>query len=302
MGQDPIVTVIVYSAIAAGMSALGTLPFYFRGDVPRHWVGVAYALASGLMLGVGYLLLYEGVGREPLLATAGFTAGAVYTFWTQSYSGSSEIDLESAGKPDSKQGYLIILRDTLHSAAEGVAIGICMFVNLSFGIFTAFSLAAHNIGEAMALTAILRRRGVSIKDAVGLCLVTKVTQVLMAIVAFAVSPALGFFFPVALGFAAGGLVFLIMTELARRLGYGYLFPQTEEEMLRFVLKGSDYNLEDVRAAGGWVRIPTPIMEYKKWQKGGLRSDGKPGFETPIKTSAFFIAFVNVPFSFFLFPC
>jgi cysteine desulfurase NifS len=74
--------------------------------------------------------------------------------------------------------------------------------------------------------------------------------------------------------------YLIMAELARHLGYGHLFPQTEEEMLRFVLDGSGYSLEDVRAAGGWIRIPTPMLEYKKWQKGHLRRDGRPGFETP----------------------
>jgi len=73
---------------------------------------------------------------------------------------------------------------------------------------------------------------------------------------------------------------LIMTELAKRLGYGPLYPQTEEEMIRFALEGSGYTLEDVKAAGDWVQIPTPMMEYKKWQKGGLRKDGKPGFETP----------------------
>jgi len=73
--------------------------------------------------------------------------------------------------------------------------------------------------------------------------------------------------------------YLIMAELARHLGYGHLFSQTEEEMIRFALRGSDYTLEDVKAAGGWVRVPTPMMQYKKWQKGGLRKDGKPGFET-----------------------
>jgi cysteine desulfurase NifS len=74
--------------------------------------------------------------------------------------------------------------------------------------------------------------------------------------------------------------YLIMAELARCLGYGHLFPQTEEEMIRFALKGSGYSLEDVKAAGGWVRISVPMMEYKKWQKGGLRKDNKPGFDTP----------------------
>ena len=74
--------------------------------------------------------------------------------------------------------------------------------------------------------------------------------------------------------------YLIMAELARRLGYGDQFPQSEEELLDFALQGSGYTKEDVREAGGWVKLPTPMMEYKKWEKGGLRADGKPGFETP----------------------
>ncbi|MDY6796753.1 MAG: IscS subfamily cysteine desulfurase [Actinomycetota bacterium] len=74
--------------------------------------------------------------------------------------------------------------------------------------------------------------------------------------------------------------YLIMTGLAECLGYGSLFPQSEEDMVRLALEGSGYSLEDVREAGGWVRLETPMMEYKKWQKGGLREDGRPGFNTP----------------------
>jgi len=74
--------------------------------------------------------------------------------------------------------------------------------------------------------------------------------------------------------------YLIMAGLAERLGYGHLYPQTEDEMLRLALDSSGYTPEGVRAEGGWVRIPVPMLEYKKWQKGGLRQDGQPGFETP----------------------
>ncbi|MGK7312362.1 MAG: aminotransferase class V-fold PLP-dependent enzyme [Candidatus Longimicrobiales bacterium M2_2A_002] len=72
----------------------------------------------------------------------------------------------------------------------------------------------------------------------------------------------------------------IMAELADRLGYGERFPQTEEAMIRQALDGSGYTLEDVREAGGHVRIDAPMMEYRKWEKGGLRPDGEPGFDTP----------------------
>ncbi len=74
--------------------------------------------------------------------------------------------------------------------------------------------------------------------------------------------------------------FFILAELARRLGYGRLYPQNEEELLRYVLKGSGFSLEDVRNSGGMVSVETPMMQYRKWEKGLLRPDGKPGFDTP----------------------
>ena len=74
--------------------------------------------------------------------------------------------------------------------------------------------------------------------------------------------------------------FFILAELAKRLGYGHLYPQTEEELLRHALKPVGLTLEEVRAAGGEARVPTVMMEYKKWEKGRLRPDGKPGFDTP----------------------
>ena len=74
--------------------------------------------------------------------------------------------------------------------------------------------------------------------------------------------------------------FFILSELARRLGYGHLYPQSEDELLRHALEGSPFSLEDVRAAGGEVGVEPVMMQYKKWEKGLLRADGNPGFETP----------------------
>lgn len=74
--------------------------------------------------------------------------------------------------------------------------------------------------------------------------------------------------------------FFILAELAKRLGYGDLYPQSEEAVLRHALKPAGFSLEQVRAAGGLARIPTVMMEYRKWEKGRLRSDGRPGFDTP----------------------
>jgi cysteine desulfurase NifS len=74
--------------------------------------------------------------------------------------------------------------------------------------------------------------------------------------------------------------FHILAELARRLGYGDRYPQSDEERIEHVLEGSGFTLADVRAAGGEVQVPSVMMQYKKWEKGRLREDGQPGFNTP----------------------
>jgi cysteine desulfurase NifS len=74
--------------------------------------------------------------------------------------------------------------------------------------------------------------------------------------------------------------FFILAELADRLGYGHLYPQSVPEMFDYVLKGSGFTYEGVKEAGGMVSIETQMMQYRKWEKGLLREDGKPGFDTP----------------------
>jgi anaerobic selenocysteine-containing dehydrogenase len=74
--------------------------------------------------------------------------------------------------------------------------------------------------------------------------------------------------------------FLIYAELARRLGYGHLYPQSEDELLEFVLQGSGVDVETLRAHPEGITLPSPKMVYRKWERGLLRKDGQPGFETP----------------------
>ncbi len=74
--------------------------------------------------------------------------------------------------------------------------------------------------------------------------------------------------------------FAILAELADRLGYGHLYPQSEEALLEHALEGTGFSLEEVRAQGGSIQLPGQMMQYRKWEKGQLREDGTPGFNTP----------------------
>jgi anaerobic selenocysteine-containing dehydrogenase len=72
----------------------------------------------------------------------------------------------------------------------------------------------------------------------------------------------------------------IAAAIANRLGYGHLYPQSSQEMLRRALAGTKVDLETLRRHPEGVRVPGSAQRYRKWELGLLRRDGRPGFETP----------------------
>lgn len=211
--NEAVLSVLLFSTLAAVLAAFGTVPFSLRESVPLRWIGWAYALASGLMLGAGYIVMTEGLARATLPVILGGGLGVAYTYWTKAYSGTKELETAPGDGLGPDYGVKFILQNAMHSASEGVAIGVAMVVNLRLGVFVALSLAVHNIAEAMVLTDVLRRQKMTLGETAGMCIVANVPQILLAVVAFAVTPAIAGFLPWVLGFAAGTLVYLVMTEL-----------------------------------------------------------------------------------------
>jgi anaerobic selenocysteine-containing dehydrogenase len=74
--------------------------------------------------------------------------------------------------------------------------------------------------------------------------------------------------------------YLIFAELAARLGYGHLWPQTERAMVEYALAGTGVELDELLGNPAGVQAPAPAPRYHKYAAGELRSDGQPGFATP----------------------
>ncbi len=213
MPDEPVLAVLLFSSLAALLAALGVLPFATGRRPTAVWIASAYALASGLMLGAGHLLMSRGLERGDVSVVAGAAAGVLYSWWIKRYTGAHIDDRRPEAAEDEGMAYKLLLENMLHAAAEGVAIGVAMVLEIKLGVFVALALAVHNIGESMALTDALRRRGISIGEAAGLCVGTNVPQPLLALAVFALDPVLTGLLPAALGFASGALVFLVLTEL-----------------------------------------------------------------------------------------
>lgn len=212
MQGEPVLVVLFAGTGAALLSGLGALPFSSERSRPRL-TGGAEALASGLMMGAGYLLMSEALDRRELLALLGAAFGVVYTYLVQAYAGTLELGPEPERDGDPTFGYKVLLQGTLHAASEGLAIGVAMVVDLRLGILVAAALGLHNVAEGVALSEVLRRQGMSAGETAGLSVVTKTMQPLLALATFALAPVLEDFLAGALGFAAGCLLFLVLTEL-----------------------------------------------------------------------------------------
>jgi zinc transporter, ZIP family len=207
----PLVTVILFSTAAAAAAVLGVLPSATGREPSLTLFGWANALASGLMLGVAYTLLTEGLHAG--LAAGGVAAlfGIGFVRATHSLTGTTEPpDVSSHATTGSHR---IVVAHTLHAAHEGIAIGAAMALSPALGIATAVTLAVHNIPEAMVLTRALEARGLPLPQTAGLAIGSNANQIVMAVAAFLLIGAVPAALPWVTGFAVGAFVYLVLVEL-----------------------------------------------------------------------------------------
>ena len=72
----------------------------------------------------------------------------------------------------------------------------------------------------------------------------------------------------------------IVAGIADRLGYGHLFPRSTTEMLQWAFEGTGVDAKALQDNPDGVQLTSPPMQFRKWETGLLRPDGKPGFPTP----------------------
>jgi zinc transporter, ZIP family len=210
---EPLATVLAFSGLAALTAALGALPQALRLAPSRAVIGWSNALAAGLMLGVAYALLTEGLSGDLAEGGLGAVLGIVFVRGTHAAAGTGELDLDSPETRSTGGGYKAVLVDALHAADEGVAIGAAMAVSLPLGVAMAITLAVHNVPEAMVLTSALTRRGLRPIQSAALAVAVNVNQVLLAVLAFSLAELWPFLLPWIAGLAVGALVYRTLVEL-----------------------------------------------------------------------------------------
>ena len=211
--MSPLLLVLLYGSITALATGLGAIPFIFVRSVSRQTVAYANAVAAGLMLGASFGLAAEGTERGGWQTFTGTLAGVLFIFLTQRFLGRHNVELGRVRGAGARQMILIVIVMTVHSFAEGVAIGSSFGGGMSFAVLITAAIAVHNVPEGLAISAVLRPRGVGLLACAGWSVFSSLPQPLMAVPAYLFVDAFAPALPYGIGFAAGAMVFMVFVEL-----------------------------------------------------------------------------------------
>lgn len=211
--MSPALTVFLYGLITALATGLGALPFVFLRRLSPAAIASANAVAGGLMLGASFGLVAEGTQYGAWQTLTGALLGVLFIIGSQRLMGEREITLGGFHGLDAKRMVLIVSVMTIHSFAEGVAVGVSFGGGATLAFVITFAIAVHNVPEGLAISAVLQPRGVSVAACAAWSVFSSLPQPLMAVPAFLFVETFRKALPYGLGFAAGAMVFMVLEEL-----------------------------------------------------------------------------------------
>ncbi len=227
--------VFVAGLITALATGIGALPFFVFDDIGDRWNVVLWGLASGIMLSASVFgLIEEGLAEvrgdwvdAAVAIGPGLLAGVVLVVVGHRVISGAEVDPREYEEADFQTLVLILGVLTVHSFPEGVAIGVA-FADLNvaeadvialwgFGVpllavFMTVAISIHNVPEGVAISIPLRAMGVGEWRMVWWAVFSSLPQPIGAVLAFGFVRVARDFLPFGFGFAAGAMIYLVLTE------------------------------------------------------------------------------------------
>lgn len=212
--MDPVLIVFLAALVTALATGLGALPFIVWHDMSPKTVSVCNGVAAGLMIAASFSLLQEGIALGPLRTILGLVAGFVFIAISHRIIARHEdLQIGAIQGADAVKMLMIVGIMTLHSAAEGVGVGVAYAGEGNLGEFITAAIAVHNIPEGLAIALVLVPRGAKVWHAVGWSIFSSLPQPVLAVPAFMFVTVFTPFLPVGLGLAAGAMIWMTLSEL-----------------------------------------------------------------------------------------
>jgi zinc transporter ZupT len=207
-------TVTLAAAVTAVATGLGALPFLFVRDMSRRWLGASNAVAAGLMLVASGGLVWQGAGLGPWRLVVGVVVGVLFiAVFRRRLADYDHLELGRLAGEDAFKALVIVAVMTVHSAAEGVGVGVSYGGGDRLGLLITLAIAVHNIPEGLAISLVLVPRGATVRSAAGWSVFSSLPQPLVAPFAYLFVEQFRAVLPAGLGFAAGAMLWIVWSEL-----------------------------------------------------------------------------------------
>ncbi|MCQ4333884.1 ZIP family metal transporter [Natronomonas sp. F2-12] len=224
---ENIALVFVAGFLTALATGLGALPFFFFDAISDRGNVVLWGFSSGIMVTASLFgLVEEGLAEGTLRQVAvGMAVGVVLVVVAHELLLDADIDPREYEEADFKKLVLILGILTVHSFPEGIAVGVS-FADLGLeggaqllgftvpllAVFMTVAISIHNVPEGTAISIPLRAMGVSEWRMVWWAVFSSLPQPIGAVIAFTFVRIAREFLPYGFGFAAGAMIYLVLTE------------------------------------------------------------------------------------------
>lgn len=222
----------LHYAFLGGMSgfaatALGAVMAIALRDIAARTQDIMLGFAAGMMLAASsFSLILPGIeaaqvlcGNQLLAASIvvlGLALGVALMVGLDRFIPHEHVESGRRG-PDAQRinrVWLFVLAITLHNLPEGMAIGVS-FANgdMQVGLPLTTAIAIQDIPEGLAVALALRVTGISALRAALIAVGSGLMEPLGAIVGLGVSSSFALGYPIALGLAAGAMIFVVSHEV-----------------------------------------------------------------------------------------
>lgn len=220
-----IVVIGFFASIIAGLATgLGALPALFFKNISNNLFNSMLGAAAGVMLAAtAFSLLVPGMsfgnvvwpGKGIYIVSAGMMIGALFLHYADRqlphvhFDAVSDLHLTSFNKI-----WLFIIAITIHNFPEGMSVGVSFGTGeMKTGIILAIAIALQNIPEGLAVALPLVGLGYNKWRAVTIATVTGLVEPVGGLLGITMVTIFQPILPIAMGFAAGAMLFVISEEI-----------------------------------------------------------------------------------------
>jgi ZIP family zinc transporter len=220
-----VVVIGFLASILAGLATgVGALPALFFRNISNNLFNSMLGAAAGVMLAAtAFSLLVPGIvfgngvwaGKGIYIVSFGMVLGALFLHYADRQLPHVHFDqVSDLRKTSFSKIWLFIVAITIHNFPEGMSVGVSFGTGeLKTGIVLAIAIALQNIPEGLAVALPLVGLGYDKWRAVAIATLTGLVEPVGGLLGITMVTVFQPILPIAMGFAAGAMLFVISEEI-----------------------------------------------------------------------------------------